>query len=168
MGLRNNKKGCGQMLTIGVRDFGKIMAENESGSSLVAFAKLAKALGYRDTSKRMPMTTHAGEVVQLGDIIELLKDNPFIFQNLVNSEEIEVQYFSEDEDLPENVVVEIKSWMRKNVSDYRDDCGELDYTGLAEGCANELGIFINADCDIPDEVFDLAAEIDEDDDEDED
>jgi len=50
-------------------------------------------------------------------------------------------------------------WMKKNIEDYIDECGEVDCTSLAENCADNFYIYEDEiDFKIPDEIFDLAVE----------
>lgn len=59
---------------------------------------------------------------------------------------------------------EVKEWMEKEIlynrSDY-DDCGECDCTLLAENAAQMFDLYEGDDCDIPDWIFELAVEINE-------
>jgi hypothetical protein len=55
----------------------------------------------------------------------------------------------------------VRRWMRENAHLYRDDrTNELNQTRLAEEAANVLNLFSDKrDFNIPEEVFELAAEI---------
>lgn len=51
----------------------------------------------------------------------------------------------------------VKRWMENNRSEYIDDCNEVNYTGLAEGAAQEFDLYEdNEEATIPEWVFDLA------------
>jgi hypothetical protein len=57
-------------------------------------------------------------------------------------------------------IQKVKNWMRKNKEEFRDNqTGELNYTLLAEACANELDIYSDDNYNIPEELFELAVEL---------
>jgi hypothetical protein len=49
----------------------------------------------------------------------------------------------------------IKTWMIDHLEEYRDDCLEINATGLAEGCCEALGGYDARD-DIPEIFFEIA------------
>lgn len=62
----------------------------------------------------------------------------------------------------ENDLERAKSWMNKaltyETNDYLD-CGEVNCTKLAEDAAEALELYADEEATIPEEVFDLAAEV---------
>ena len=55
---------------------------------------------------------------------------------------------------------EVKSWMKSNVSEYLDEVGEVNSTKLAEDAAQEFDLYEGEeDAEIPEWVFDYAAEL---------
>lgn len=57
----------------------------------------------------------------------------------------------------------IRNWMRREIrhhaSIYIDEFNEINATKLAEDCANEFDLYEDDDCTIPQEVFDIAADV---------
>jgi len=49
--------------------------------------------------------------------------------------------------------------MRQNLEDFRDQCGEVNCTALAESAAHGLDLFEGDD--LPEKVFELASEADD-------
>lgn len=50
-----------------------------------------------------------------------------------------------------------RKWMIREVAQHIDDCGEVNYTSLAEACADDRNIYVDSiDYEIPDELFVLA------------
>lgn len=60
---------------------------------------------------------------------------------------------------------DIRKWMFRQLDHFRKDyldCGEVNATVLAENAAHEFDLYEeNADATIPEEVFDMAVEISE-------
>lgn len=55
----------------------------------------------------------------------------------------------------------IRRQMRKNIESCKDKfTGEVNHTLLAEMTACDLNLYIGEDCQIPEEVFEIAAEFD--------
>lgn len=52
----------------------------------------------------------------------------------------------------------VKSYMRREAQIYVDSCGDVNATELAESAAAEFDIYADEN-DIPDWLFDLAAEV---------
>lgn len=55
--------------------------------------------------------------------------------------------------------IKVKRWMRIHLSEYVDECGELDCTKLAEDAAQEFDLYEGDDCDIPEWVFEASASL---------
>jgi hypothetical protein len=54
----------------------------------------------------------------------------------------------------------VKRWMRAHREEYRDQCMEINCTGLAEAAADEFNIYENtSDYKIPEWVFDFAVDV---------
>lgn len=62
---------------------------------------------------------------------------------------------------------EAKRWMRVHIEECVDSCGEIDCTKLAEDCANHFEFYDkdSSDAEIPEEIFDLAVQVSEETDE---
>jgi hypothetical protein len=53
----------------------------------------------------------------------------------------------------------VRLWMRLHVEEYRDECGEINCTKLAEDAAQEYNLYqTDEQATIPEWVFDLAVE----------
>jgi hypothetical protein len=52
----------------------------------------------------------------------------------------------------------VKCWMRNNVRQYVDGCGEVNFTKLAEDAADEFEVYEGVECTIPEWVFEFAIE----------
>lgn len=56
---------------------------------------------------------------------------------------------------------QIKNAMQRHLDECRDPkTGELNHTLLAEQVAEELDLYVGDECEIPEEVFDLACDFD--------
>ncbi len=55
----------------------------------------------------------------------------------------------------------VKGYMFLNIQDHLDHNGELNCTQLAEYAASDLEYYLNDDLDIPEWIFDLAVDVEE-------
>lgn len=59
-------------------------------------------------------------------------------------------------------LIKIKRWMKRDLSHHPQeyfDCGEVNATKLAENVAQAMELYEGDDDKIPEEVFDIAAEV---------
>ena len=51
----------------------------------------------------------------------------------------------------------IRNYMRNHAEQFRDNCGEVNHTALAEACADELDMYEDTDYTIPEVLFEISA-----------
>ena len=142
----------------------------EGTRGIKTLCELANILGYLDPMQSGYHSNGKGDYTE-GDLIEMLKDNPFLVEALVEQIKdnlLEVKEFYDEEDsLPDEIVSKIKRYCKLHKSEYLGAGEEVDATRLAEDIANEYNIFTDVDSEIHPEVFEIVSNACENDDEEE-
>lgn len=137
--------------------------QTSAKNSVQLLAKIARGLGYRDCTNAMPESDRNQQTVIVSDIIDMLKDNDCMVYAIIETLTKDGRIMFYDKvSLPDDVKEKVRKYIKEHWREHVDECNEINCTGLAEACAEEFGFYTDTECTIHGEVFDLAAEFEND------
>lgn len=154
-----SKKIVSSKVTVSTSEMEKFESNLEGNKGIQNLCEIANLLGYRDVLQSGFRSDGKNSYCE-SDLIEMLKDNSFLIEALVDAIRDNLfdvkEFYDEEDELPSEVVSKIKKYCKFHKSEYIEYGEEVNTTRLAEDIANEYEIFTDADCEIHSEVFEIV------------
>ena len=154
-----SKKIVSSKVTVSTSEMEKFESNLEGNKGIQNLCEIANLLGYRDVLQSGFRSDGKNSYCE-GDLVEMLKDNSFLIEALVDAIRDNLfdvkEFYDEEDELPSEVVSKIKKHCKFHKSEYIEGGEEVNTTRLAEDIANEYEIFTDADCEIHPEVFEIV------------